>query len=151
MKVRIRDIVIALIMAAAVAGIVVWQKQSVPAVPSGTATSTTTGLTLEAVALHNTRADCWTVINGGVYDLTSWIPQHPGGEQAILGLCGTDGSPRFNGQHGGAATQAAILAGFKVGDIGGAAGAAGVAAPAPAVAVPVDDRGRGRGRGGDDN
>jgi len=143
---NVRDILIALAMAAAVAGIVLWQKSSAPAAPSGTAT-TTTGLTLADVAAHNTRADCWTVINGGVYDLTSWIPQHPGGEAAILGLCGTDGSARFNGQHGGAATQAAILAGFKIGDL---AGATTTSVAAPAAAPVIDDRGRNRGRGGDD-
>jgi cytochrome b involved in lipid metabolism len=67
------------------------------------------------VATHASREDCWSIINGNVYDLTSWIPKHPGGEQAILQLCGSDGSAKFGGQHGGAPKQAAILAGFKIG------------------------------------
>jgi cytochrome b involved in lipid metabolism len=69
------------------------------------------------VAGHATASDCWAIINGGVYDLTSWIPQHPGGERAIEGLCGKDGSAAFNGQHGGGAAQQAILAELKVGVI----------------------------------
>jgi cytochrome b involved in lipid metabolism len=69
------------------------------------------------VARHNSKADCWSIINGGVYDLTSWIPRHPGGERAIEGLCGKDGSAAFNGQHGGGATQQAILAELKVGTL----------------------------------
>ncbi len=73
------------------------------------------GITTAMIAQHNTRASCWSSINGNVYDLTSWIPNHPGGEQAILQLCGTDGSAKFNGKHGGAAKQAGILAGFKIG------------------------------------
>ncbi len=80
-----------------------------------TAGTNTTRLTATEVARHNTRTDCWSIINGSVYDLTSWIPNHPGGEQAILQLCGVDGSVKFNGQHGGAAKQAAVLVGFKLG------------------------------------
>lgn len=67
------------------------------------------------VSQHNSRTSCWSSINGNVYDLTSWIPKHPGGEQAILSICGKDGSEKFNKQHGGAAKQAAVLAGFKIG------------------------------------
>lgn len=88
----------------------------------GTTTSSTTGESAGGVsyssadvATHNSRTSCWSIINGGVYDLTSWIPKHPGGEQAILSMCGKDGSARFNGQHGGAKMQAQILAGFKIG------------------------------------
>lgn len=73
------------------------------------------GITASVVATHATRVSCWSIINGNVYDLTSWIPQHPGGEGAILQLCGTDGSTKFNGKHGGAQKQATILAGFKIG------------------------------------
>ena len=67
------------------------------------------------VAIHSTRESCWSTINGNVYDLTSWIPKHPGGEKAILQLCGINGSDKFNEKHGGATKQAGILAGFKVG------------------------------------
>lgn len=75
-------------------------------------------ITATQVARHNARESCWSVINSNVYDLTSWIPNHPGGEQAILQLCGTDGSEKFNGQHGGSEKQAIILAGFKIGEAG---------------------------------
>lgn len=74
-----------------------------------------TGIMAAVVAEHNTRTSCWTSINGNVYDLTSWIPKHPGGEQAILQLCGIDGSEKFNRKHGGGQSQATILAGFKIG------------------------------------
>ena len=74
-------------------------------------------ITAAAIAMHSSYTSCWSSINGNVYDLTSWIPQHPGGPQAILQLCGTDGSAKFNAQHGGQALQAKILAGFKIGII----------------------------------
>jgi cytochrome b involved in lipid metabolism len=73
------------------------------------------GISAAEVATHATAQSCWSTINGNVYDLTSWIPEHPGGPQAILQLCGKDGSGKFNKQHGGAAMQAKVLAGFKIG------------------------------------
>ena len=47
------------------------------------------------VATHNTEADCWTIIGGTVYDITNYIPLHPGGEE-VLRACGTDGTTLFN-------------------------------------------------------
>lgn len=81
---------------------------SAPAIQAG-------GISMTQIAQHNSRTSCWSAINGNVYDLTSWIPNHPGGEQAIIQLCGTDGSAKFNGQHGGQQRQAMVLAGFKIG------------------------------------
>ena len=71
--------------------------------------------TMAQVSVHNSGTSCWSAINGNVYDLTSWIPNHPGGPDKILQLCGTDGSAKFNGQHGGSQQQATVLAGFKIG------------------------------------
>lgn len=56
--------------------------------------------TLEEVATHNSREDCWTVINGSVYNLTSYIPRHSGGDN-ILSACGVDATSYFNGQQAG--------------------------------------------------
>lgn len=79
------------------------------------ASPASSGITAATVASHNSRTSCWSSINGSVYDLTSWIPKHPGGEQAILGLCGVDGSSKFNRKHGGDASKEKILFGFKIG------------------------------------
>ncbi len=73
------------------------------------------GYTLSDVAKHNNQSDCWTAVDGYVYDVTPWIAEHPGGEAAILSLCGTDGSTAFDGQHGGQKRPANELAGFKIG------------------------------------
>jgi cytochrome b involved in lipid metabolism len=89
--------------------------------PKSTTTTTTTttsgGITLATIAKHNSRSSCWSAVNGGVYDLTSWIPNHPGGEQAILSMCGVDGSSGYNGQHGSSSKPARMLAGFKIGTL----------------------------------
>jgi len=74
----------------------------------------TSGITMQEVSAHSTRETCWSAINGGVYDLTSWIPQHPGGERPILSVCGKDGSSLFNKKHGGNAQIVTALAGFKI-------------------------------------
>ncbi len=84
---------------------------------SNTASTTLATYTLAQVMTHKIRTDCWTTINGGVYNVTTWIDQHPGGAQAIIGLCGIDGSDAFNGQHGGQPRPATELAGFKIGTL----------------------------------
>ena len=47
------------------------------------------------VAEHDSEDDCWTIIDNNVYDITSYVPRHPGGDE-ILRACGTDGSTLFN-------------------------------------------------------
>lgn len=51
--------------------------------------------TSSQVAEHDTRNDCWTIIDGSVYDITSYISKHPGGNE-IERACGIDGSSLFN-------------------------------------------------------
>jgi cytochrome b involved in lipid metabolism len=75
------------------------------------------GYTMAQVAAHSSASSCWAAINGNVYDLTSWVNQHPGGPGAILSLCGTDGSDAFNGQHGGQRRPASELAQFLLGPL----------------------------------
>ncbi|MBI3888291.1 Ig-like domain-containing protein [Candidatus Nomurabacteria bacterium] len=52
--------------------------------------------TLADVAAHSTAADCWTVVNNNVYNLTSYISQHPGGVATITQMCGIDGTTVLN-------------------------------------------------------
>ncbi|CDW89069.1 UNKNOWN [Stylonychia lemnae] len=39
--------------------------------------------TLEEVAQHDSELDAWSVIDGKVYNLTPFIPMHPGGEKIV--------------------------------------------------------------------
>jgi predicted heme/steroid binding protein len=75
------------------------------------------GYTMADVAKHGDAASCWTAINGSVYDLTAWIARHPGGEGAILSICGADGSAAFNDQHGGQGRPERILESYKIGPL----------------------------------
>ena len=69
------------------------------------------------VAVHSSSNDCWSIINSKVYNLTAWVNQHPGGQQAILSLCGIDGSSAFNDQHGGQKRPTNELASFLIGNL----------------------------------
>lgn len=51
------------------------------------------------VSLHSKRTDCWIIINKKVYDVTSYVEEHPGGD-AILAHAGDDSTEGFFGpQH----------------------------------------------------
>ena len=85
-------------------------------IPSATTSTTNTKTyTMADVQAASTAKKCWAVINGKVYDLTTWISKHPGGPDKILKLCGTDGSTFFNNQHGGQPQPEKALASFQIG------------------------------------
>ncbi|KAJ8465177.1 hypothetical protein OPV22_027729 [Ensete ventricosum] len=44
---------------------------------------------------HNTRDDCWVVIHGKVYDVTSYLEEHPGGDDVLLSAAGRDSTEDF--------------------------------------------------------
>ena len=46
--------------------------------------------TAEDVAAHKTRNSCWVSRNGKVYDVTSFLADHPGGDDLILKYAGKD-------------------------------------------------------------
>jgi cytochrome b involved in lipid metabolism len=52
--------------------------------------------TLADVAKHSTEQDCWMVISGKVYDVTAYIPMHPGGGNRMAVGCGKDATSYFN-------------------------------------------------------
>ena len=77
--------------------------------PEATESAAGQTYTLADVALRSSAEECWVAIDGAVYDLTAWARSHPGGRAAILGLCGTDGTAEFLGQHGGQARPSRTL------------------------------------------
>jgi len=48
------------------------------------------------VVLHNKTDDCWTVVNGYVYDITKILKTHSGGFSKIFQAAGKDASKIFS-------------------------------------------------------
>ncbi|KIM57441.1 hypothetical protein SCLCIDRAFT_1219499 [Scleroderma citrinum Foug A] len=49
--------------------------------------------------LHNKKEDAWTAINGKVYNITPYLPFHPGGEKELMRVAGRDGTKLFSLTH----------------------------------------------------
>jgi len=77
-------------------------------------------ISISEIGNHSTSTDCWIAIEGGVYDVTDFIPDHPGGDQILQG-CGKDATGMFNSRpndgtsHSGSARS--ILSKYKIGDL----------------------------------
>ncbi|OCK78992.1 hypothetical protein K432DRAFT_355771 [Lepidopterella palustris CBS 459.81] len=56
-------------------------------------------LTGEEIAKHNSRESCWVIIHGSAYDVTEFLPEHPGGSKIILKYAGTDATEEFEPIH----------------------------------------------------
>jgi len=52
--------------------------------------------TLATVARHARADDCWMVIDGQVYDLTAYIPQHPTAPSIVTTWCGQEATQAYH-------------------------------------------------------
>ncbi len=94
--------------------------QNPPAQNTTTVQPSTVALTVSEIAKHNTVQNCWLLISGKVYDVTSFIPSHPGGAGQITPFCGQDATTAFDTRGGtGAHSQTAnsMLASYYIGDL----------------------------------
>jgi len=48
---------------------------------------------------HNVESDCWIVVRGKVYNVTEWLPKHPGGTDPIAFNAGRDATQLFEAYH----------------------------------------------------
>ncbi|XP_050373449.1 cytochrome b5 [Argentina anserina] len=51
--------------------------------------------TMKEASQHNTKDDCWIVIDGKVYDVSTYMDDHPGGDDVILATTGQDATDEF--------------------------------------------------------
>jgi cytochrome b involved in lipid metabolism len=63
-------------------------------IPEQNNNTTSVTISLSEVQSNNNKSSCWTIIDKKVYDITQYIPLHPGGDE-ILEACGKDGSILF--------------------------------------------------------
>lgn len=53
-------------------------------------------LNMEEIGKHNKQTDCWLLINGKVYNITSYFGSHPGGNSTMSATCGTDATLAYS-------------------------------------------------------
>jgi len=58
--------------------------------PSGNLT-----LDMQEISKHNNQADCWMLISGKVYNITSFFGSHPGGNGTMITSCGKDATAAY--------------------------------------------------------
>lgn len=51
--------------------------------------------TLDELAQHNTKDDCWQAYGGKVYNVTPYLKYHPGGVPQLMKAAGKDGELAF--------------------------------------------------------
>lgn len=66
-------------------------------------------ITWEEVQKHNSKKDCWLVVEDKVYDVTKFIPYHPGGS-LLARYAGQDATDAFYAFHGEEAGSPGLLA-----------------------------------------
>ncbi|KAK3055052.1 hypothetical protein LTR09_004212 [Extremus antarcticus] len=55
--------------------------------------------TFNEVQQHRSPESCWVILYGNVYDVTSFLPNHPGGSKIILQLAGTEATEEYDPIH----------------------------------------------------
>ncbi|KAL4788329.1 cytochrome b5-like heme/steroid binding domain-containing protein [Aspergillus varians] len=72
--------------------------------------------TFKEIADHNTKKDLYLVVHDKVYDCTSFVDEHPGGEEVLLDVGGQDSTEAFEDVgHSDEARE--ILDGLLVGNL----------------------------------
>ncbi|KAJ5354486.1 hypothetical protein N7541_005530 [Penicillium brevicompactum] len=73
-------------------------------------------LTFQEIAEHNTKKDLYLIVHDKVYDCTSFVDEHPGGEEVLLDVGGQDSTEAFEDVgHSDEARE--ILDGMLVGNV----------------------------------
>lgn len=52
-------------------------------------------LDMKEISRHNSPSDCWMLINGKVYNITSYFGSHPGGNGTMSATCGKDATTAY--------------------------------------------------------
>jgi cytochrome b involved in lipid metabolism len=73
--------------------------------------------TMADITAHAKPESCWAAINDSVYDLTTWVARHPGGEKPISMLCGKDATDMFTRKHGKSKAAQSALGLLKIGSL----------------------------------
>lgn len=75
---------------------------------------------LAEVAAHAKPTDCWMAIHGKVYDVTSYLPDHPSRPEVIEAWCGKEASNAYDTKTKGrphSASAGRMLEAFDIADL----------------------------------
>lgn len=68
-------------------------------IPQSAAYGNPHDVSLDELAKHHTRTDCWMAIDGYVYDVSRFVPYHPGGPKILEMYAGRDATVPFSRNH----------------------------------------------------
>ncbi|KZS87413.1 hypothetical protein SISNIDRAFT_446833 [Sistotremastrum niveocremeum HHB9708] len=74
-------------------------------------------VTRKDVSDHRTASSCWIIIQNRIYDVTSFVPHHPGGSKLILNYAGRDATKAFEEVHTGLVLEETLQADALVGEL----------------------------------
>ena len=78
---------------------------------------------LAEIARHATAGDCWMALDGIVYDITAYLPDHPSNPRIILPWCGKEASEAYRTKTRGrphSAEADGLLRTYRIGVLGNA-------------------------------
>ncbi|KAI3970738.1 hypothetical protein MKX01_024385 [Papaver californicum] len=70
----------------------------------------------QEAAEHNTKDDCWVVVDGKVYDVSDYLDEHPGGDNVLLKAAGRDATDEFD-DAGHSKSAIDLMKGFCIGEV----------------------------------
>ena len=73
-------------------------------------------ISLDEVKKHNKKNDAWTIIDNKVYNISSWIPKHPGGD-IIMQALGKDATQLFKDNNHPYYVKKTILPKYYIGNL----------------------------------
>ncbi|OKL55452.1 hypothetical protein UA08_09279 [Talaromyces atroroseus] len=74
-------------------------------------------VTKAEVSKHSSKTNCWVIIKGVVYDLTSFLDAHPGGSGIILKYAGRDATAVFESLHSNDTIEKHLPPKFNLGPV----------------------------------
>lgn len=65
-------------------------------------------ISVEEIVKHNSADDLWIVVDGTVYDVTAFAPEHPGGINILLQYAGRDATSAYSEVHSASLIKTAL-------------------------------------------
>nr|CAD1819900.1 unnamed protein product [Ananas comosus var. bracteatus] len=71
------------------------------------------------VSLHTSKTDCWLIIHGKVYDVTNFLEDHPGGEDALLHASASGDATESFEDVGHSSSATSMMESYLIGSVEG--------------------------------